>query len=293
MEINSDLAGRKSRPYDVELTARRTMNYAAGTLDPNPHYFNDELPGGIIAPPMLAASLTWHMTLYREAFWETRDFPPEIAVRQVHYSEWLQMHQPLRPGMHLTIQAEVAAVLPHRAGTHMVVRYDAKCAGQPVFTEYAGAMLRDVKCIGEARGKDVLVELERVSRQDAATWEKILHVHPLAAHLYDGCGDVHNPIHTSYAFAHAVGLPDPIVHGTATLAYAVREIVAMEADNDPSRVAAIRANFTGMVMPDSNIRIEMLAKQEEDDLTHCHFLVWNDEDKRAIRNASVSLRKTN
>ena len=35
MEVSSDLAGRKSRPYDIELTARRTTNYAAGTLDPN------------------------------------------------------------------------------------------------------------------------------------------------------------------------------------------------------------------------------------------------------------------
>lgn len=290
MEISSDLAGRKSRPYDVELTARRTTNYAAGTYDPNPHYFDDERDGGTIAPAMLAASLTWHMTLYREAFWETHDFPPDIAARQVHYSEYLQMHQPLRPGQHLTIQAEVAAVIPHRAGTHMIVRYEATSKGEPVFTEYAGAMLRDVRCTDAGKGKELASDLGRFSRQESCAWERTLHVDPLAAYVYDGCGDVHNPIHTSPAFAHMVGLPGPILHGTATLAYAVREIVATEADNDPSRVAAIRAHFTGMVMPDSDIRIEMLGKEAEGALTHCHFLVWNAEDKRAIRNACVTLK---
>ena len=291
MEVSTDLAGRRSTPYEVEITPRQSTNYAAGTLDPTPFYFDDERPGGAIAPPMLAASLSWHMTLYRDRFWKTDDFPADVAVRQVHYSEVLEIHQPMRPGQRLSITAQVAAVLPHRAGTHMVVRYDATCDGQPVFTEYSGAMLRDVKCVGEPKGKDAVQEMERVSRQDGPLWSKSLHVHPLASYLYDGCGDVHNPIHTSPAFAHAVGLPDPIVHGTATLAYAVREIVAAEADGDPTRVATIRANFTGMVLPDSQIRIELLGKQEDSSLTHCHFLVWNAEDKRAIRNACVSLKR--
>ncbi|MFM1920329.1 MAG: hypothetical protein RLZZ303_1963 [Candidatus Hydrogenedentota bacterium] len=290
MEVSSDLAGRKSRPYDIELTARRTTNYAAGTLDPNPRYFDDERPGGTIAPPMLAASLTWHMTLYREAFWETHDFPPDIAARQVHYSEHLILHQPMRPGQHLTIQAEVAAVIPHRAGTHLIVRYDATANGEPVFTEYAGAMLRDVRCTDGGKGKEPSAEGGRFGKREDQCWEKTLRVDPLAAYLYDGCGDVHNPIHTSPAFAHAVGLPGPILHGTATLAYAVREIVQTEAGDDPGRVAGIRAHFTGMVMPGTDIRIEMLGREEEAGLTHCHFLVWNAEDKRAIRNACVSLK---
>lgn len=290
MEISSALVGRKSAPYVIELDARRTMNFAAGTLDTNPAYFDDEQAGGVVAPAMLATALSWHMTQYRERYWDSEGFPPEIAARQVHYTEVLQMHQPLRPGQTLTLQAEVVAVLPHRAATHMIVRYEATADGAPVFTEYSGAMLRDVACVGEAKGKEFAQELERPPRQDAPDWEKVIPVHPLAAFFYDGCGDVHNPIHTSVAFAHAVGLPGAIVHGAATLAYALREIVEAEAGGDPTRVAEIRAHFTGMVMPGTDIRVSLTGKQRVGDLTHCHFLVWNAEEKRAIRNASVSLR---
>jgi acyl dehydratase len=286
MEVSNEIVGRRSRPYMVELDARRTMNFAAGTLDTNPAFFDDEREGGVIAPAMLATALSWDMVQHRERFWDSRDFPPEVAARQVHYTEVLQMHQPLRPGQSLAVQAEVVAMLPHRAGTHMIVRYEATANGEPVFTEYSGAMLRDVQLVGEGRGKEHVHELERPPRQDAPDWEKTIHVHPLAAYFYDG----HNPIHTSAAFAKAVSLPGAIVHGAATLAYAVREIVEAEAGGDPSRVAAIHAHFTGMVLPDTDIRITLSARHRVDDLTHCHFLVWNAENKRAIRNACVSLR---
>jgi len=290
MEISSRLVGRRSSTYDIELTHRCCTNYAAAVLERNARYFDDTAPEGIIAPPMLATALTWHMTQYREAFWSTQDFPPEIAVRQVHYSEHLVLHEPLRPGQHLSIHAEVVSVIPHRAGTHMIVRYEATAAGQPIFTEYAGAMLRDVACTDAGLGKEYAGESGRFGRQEDAAWESTLPVHPLAAYFYDGCGDVHNPIHTSLQFSQMVGLPGPILHGAATLAYAVREVVAREAGDEPARVAAIRANFTGMVLPGSTIRIEMLGREKTGDLTHCHFLVWNEEGKRAIRNASITLK---
>jgi acyl dehydratase len=292
MEISSSFAGRRSRPHEVEISARRAMNYAAGVGDPNPFYFDDERPEGIIAHPMLPVSLSWHMTVHRDEFWEADDFPPEVAARQVHYSEVLELHRPVRAGETVRVEAEVAAVIPHRAGTIMLVRYEGTSAGEPVFTEHAGAMLRDVKCSDGGAGKDLSGLSERFSTGGAGPkWATTLHIDPLAAHLYDGCGDVFNPIHTSPAFAHAVGLPGPILHGTATLAMAMREIVNREADGDPRRVAAIRAHFTGMVGLDTDIRIEMLGTQEDGDLHHHHFLVWNAEQKRAIRNACVSVRQ--
>ncbi|MBI1320756.1 MAG: hypothetical protein GC168_17670 [Candidatus Hydrogenedens sp.] len=292
MEMTSVYVGRRSKPYDVEVSARRLMNYAAGVYDPNPHYFDDERPGGIMAHPMLPVSLTWHMTLYRDRFWDAEDFPAEIAARQVHYSETLELHRPIRADETIRIEAEVAAVIPHRAGTHIVVRYTGTSQGEPVFTEYAGAMIRDVMCTDGGKGKECVPQADRFSTGGAGPkWETTLHIDPLAAHVYDGCGDVHNPIHTSAAFAHAVGLPAPILHGTSTLAMAMREIVNREADGDPARVACIRAHFTGMVGLDTDIRIELSGTEETADLHHHHFLVWNAEGKRAIRNACVSIRK--
>ena len=42
-----------------------------------------------------------------------------------------------------------------------------------------------------------------------------------AAHVYTECARIWNPIHTDVAYARAAGLPDIILHGTATLALSV------------------------------------------------------------------------
>jgi acyl dehydratase len=48
------------------------------------------------------------------------------------------------------------------------------------------------------------------------------------------------------------GLSAPILHGSATLALAVSEVVQHDLDGDPARVAEIAVRFTGMVpMPSS------------------------------------------
>ena len=289
MEITSTYVGRRSRPYTIELTSRRTMNFAAGLLDDNPHYFDDEHEGGIVAHPMLAVALSWHMVAERAQFWDAEDFPPDIAARQVHYTEAIEWHRPMRPGDTLTLQAEVVAVIPHRAGAHMVVRYEATRDGEPVFTEHSGAILREVKCTDDGKGKDSVPHFDRFPKPDEPLWEKTLHVGPLAAHLYDGAGEIHNPIHTSVAFARGVGLPDIILHGTATLGYAVREILEREGAGDPERLAGLRCNFTGMVLLDTDINIQVLGKEEKDSRIDYHFLVLNQDGQRAIRNACVSL----
>jgi hypothetical protein len=48
-------------------------------------------------------------------------------------------------------------------------------------------------------------------------------------YVYDGCTNIYFPIHTSVGFARMVGLPDIILQGTATLAYAARELADREA----------------------------------------------------------------
>jgi len=64
----------------------------------------------------------------------------EVLVTQVHHTENLEFHRPLRPGDRLTVKGHVAAILPHRAGTRVVIRFAALDeAHEPVFTEHIGA----------------------------------------------------------------------------------------------------------------------------------------------------------
>ncbi|HPO16342.1 MAG TPA: MaoC/PaaZ C-terminal domain-containing protein [Candidatus Hydrogenedentes bacterium] len=291
MEVASHYVGRRCTPLDIEITPRMGMNFAAGTGDLNPCYFDDERPGGIIAPPMLATALTWRISSRLTEFWESGDFPAEVIARQVHFSEILQWHKPVRPGERLRLEGITKAILPHRGGTHLILEYQAwDTANELVFTEYTGALLRGVRCSDGGKGGDTLPPAPVPPTAPELLWENVLHIGPMESHIYDGCADIHFPIHSSPAFAHAVGLPSIIYQGTATLSLALREIVNMEAGRDPERLCGAGNIFAGMVRMNSDIRVQALAKTKSAGTTCVHFAVLNMEGKHAIKNAWALIR---
>jgi acyl dehydratase len=80
------------------------------------------------------------------------------------------------------------------------------------------------------------------------------------AHVYTECSRIWNPIHTDARTAERAGLPGIILHGTATLAMAVTEVVRHDAEGQPGRVRRIGARFVGMVPMPSEIQIRVFPR---------------------------------
>lgn len=263
MKINSSFSGTKLKDYHTVVTPRAVMNYAAAVEDPNPAYFDDTGGRTIIAHPMFAAALTWPVQENILDYITDTAFPKDILRTRVHYTEHLEFHRPVLPGDELDIKSVIAAVMPHRAGTVIVVRHDASDkAGSPVFTEHIGGMLRGVECTGGAGGTDAIPQVPSNGYDGPPMAGRTIHVDRLRPYIYDGCTNIHFPIHTSSAFAHMVGLPDIILQGTAAMAFAVSVIVNTEAGGDPRRIGEIYCRFTGMVVPPEDININLLCKRE-------------------------------
>jgi acyl dehydratase len=283
MELSSDLVGTALKPYSREITWRETMNYAAAVGDDNPRYFDDERDRGIVAPPLFSVAVTWPIL---ERIWEFIDsdrFPPEVLFTQVHHTEHLVFHRPLRPGDHLTVQGKIAAILPHRAGTRVVICFEAlDREGQRVFTEHTGALMRGVSCTGGGQGQEALPAIPSAPKEDRVLWETALAIDPLQPFLYDGCTNIFFPIHTSRSFARQVGLPGIILQGTATLALAARELLNREGGKDPGRLRTFSGRFSGMVLPGTPIRVRLVGKTPRPDGTDLHFVVHNAEGQQAI-----------
>ncbi|MBN2311948.1 MAG: hypothetical protein JXR94_23420, partial [Candidatus Hydrogenedentes bacterium] len=175
------------------------------------------------------------------------------------------------------------AIAPRRGGTLLAIRFDAVDeAGAPVFTEYVGAFLRRVRCAGEATGEENLPEVPSFEPDGSPLWEVPIHIDPLAAHVFDGCGGLHFPIHTSKRFARSVGLPRTILQGTATLSLAVRELTNRELDGDPNRLRSLACEFTGLVLPGTPITVRVLGREQTGDTGRLFFDVLNAEEKKAI-----------
>ncbi len=277
MKIDPSFVGTPLREYKMIVDWRWTMNYAAAVDDNNPIYFDDEGGEKIIAPPMYAVAVTWPIS---ERVWEYIDdatFPKEVIKTQVHYTEHLEFHRPIRPGERLTVKGRVAAIMPHRAGTVIVIRFDARDdAGKEVFTEHIGAMMRGVECSGEGRGAADIPSVPAVKETEGPLWESAIRIDRMRPFIYDGCTNIYFPIHTSVGFARSVGLPDIILQGTATLAYAVRELINKEAGGDPRKLRSLSCRFTDMVIPGGNIRVRLGAKSTEEKGHELFFSVIND-----------------
>lgn len=274
MKLDTSLAGTSLKDYTTHITWRRTMNYAAAVGDNNPVYFDDEREGGIVAPPMFAVAVTWPISERLWEYVESERLPKEVLATQVHYTEHLVFHRSVRAGDRLTIKGSLAAVRPHRAGSLVTIRYRAVDErGELVFTEYMGGLLRGVGCCGEAKIAEALPVIPSYEGDGTNIWETPIFVDPLAPFVYDGCTNIFFPIHTSVAFAHKVGLPGIILQGTATLAYAVREIVDREADRNPEALRSVACRFTGMVVPASEIRVCLLDRRSDEDGMDLFFSV--------------------
>jgi acyl dehydratase len=222
---------------------------------------------------------------------ESKEFPREIILTQVHYTEHLRCHRPVKPGDKVTIKGAIAAILPHKSGTHVIIRFDALDAGgKPVFTEHIGAMMRGVRCADGGKGGEQVPEVPRQPDSPVVLWESISAIEPLAPFIYDGCTNIHFPIHTSVKFARQVGLPGIIHQGTATLAVAVRDILNKESGGDSTRMESVCCRFTGMVLPGSDIRIRLVGKNPAPRGTDLFFTVLNSEEKRAISDGCIRLK---
>lgn len=290
MEVSSRFVGTALKPMETQVTRRQMMNYAAALEDDNPRYFDDERPEGITAHPMLCVALTWPVSERIWEYIETPDFPKEILMTQVHYSEHLRIHRPIRPDDILTVRGRVAAILPRKAGTLMVLRYDVKDReGDAVFTEHIGGMMRGVRCLDAGAGGELLPHIPVYQGTSPPLWEATTPVTRTAPFIYDGCTNICFPIHTSVKFARQVGLPDIIYQGTATLALGVREMINREAEGDPGRVRSISCRFTGMVIPGRDIRVQFLGRQSEGDADHLFFEILNAEGKKAVSDGIVTL----
>ena len=87
-----------------------------------------------------------------------------------------------------------------------------------------------------------------------------------------------------------MGLPGIILQGTATLAFAAREIVNREAAGDPARLESLSCRFSGMVRPGTTIRIRLVGRSAGKKGNDLFFDVTTEEGQPVLRNGWASVR---
>lgn len=257
MPLPSSIVGSSTDAHVAEIDARWIMAYAAGIEDINGSYLDTAQPRrAIVAHPLFPVCVEWPVVLDARRLAADDVLTRDERVRGVHATHDVRIHRLVRPGDVLSTTATVEAVERRRPGAYEVLRLDTIDAdGLPVATTRMGTLFLGVDVDGADLTAEDPCPTRPGSTEPAATAHRDLGRG--AAHIYTECARIWNPIHTDVAVAQAAGLPDIILHGTATLAMAVTAIVDHVAGRQPTRVRRIQGRFGSMVRLPSTIEIRI------------------------------------
>ena len=256
MPVHTSAVGKVLDVNHVDMTARKALAYAAGIDDTSTHVFDDARECGIIAPPQFCVSLEWPVVSGDLAY---EAFQMEVAekVRGVHVTQDSIFHKPIRPGMKLKTVGTVTGVRQARAGAHTTIKLETveRDSGERLVTSWTTRIIRSVDIVGGEASTEPAPPLPAVSGTEQARQSFL--IPRQMPHIYSECADIWNPIHTERAVALAAGLPDIILHGTATWALAGREVIRAHCDGDPGRLKRLFGRFSAMVIPGKEIEISL------------------------------------
>jgi len=285
--INSDDVGTMTVSKTTLLDSRTTMAYASSINDANPRYFDDLSEKGLMVHPAIAFSLQW-----ASRFRPDQKIDPRVAAFGVHASTDLRIYRPFRAGEAVTTQGKLIQKRQISPGVYNIEKYSmVSSSGELIAELYYNGITRG----GKLEGADAIVENEPELPQIEAfesepIWRREILVGLHAGQQYTECAQIYNPIHTEPSVAKAAGLPDIILHGSATKAMALMTVVDECLGGDAERVTRLTGQLRGMVLMDSSIAIECLAHETVGDEVRLAFRVLNDKGEPAISNGVVCAR---
>jgi acyl dehydratase len=233
------------------------MAYAAILADLNPRYM--DTTKAIVGHPVFPVCLEWPAILATRALAGSRGLTDSESAMGVHAAHDLHLYRPIRADETLRTNATVVDVQGIRPGAASVMRLDTWDEhNELVCQTYQTSIYRGVEVIGD--GNSIAMPTPSLPAQATAfnlAKTVTIAVDGGLAHSYSECAHIWNPIHTDKAVALAAGLPDIILHGTATLALAISALVDHCLGGDPDRVTRLGGRFAAMVLMPSDIELEI------------------------------------
>jgi acyl dehydratase len=291
MRIPASAVGVRVGPREQQIDARWPMAYAAALGESAPEYFDTTRPGGIRTHPLFPVCYEWPLALDIRA----KALSDDVAVRGVHATHRLILHRAPRPGDRLSTTATVAGLERRAPGAYMLLRMETVDAnGRPVTTTDYGSLYRGVDCDstslsprGRGQGEGLSGEGRQGEGASSEAWSAEVSIAPTLAHVYTECARIWNPIHTDRAVALAAGLPDIILHGTATLALAVSQTLLHHERGVPAVAREVGCRFGAMVRLPSRLTVRGGRPEPTAEGTVIRFEALAEDGRPAVRDGYI------
>lgn len=257
MTVPSRIVGQHVGSSDNVADERWLMSYAAGIGDHNARYLDTGATQPIVAHPLFPVCLEWPAIVGSQRALAELGLGHDPAPNVVHATHHLEIGRLICPGERMRTDVTIAGVESRRSGVLITLALDTvDAAGQLVARSQQGMLYFGETVVGEECPVHLPIPDVQATWTDASVvTQRDVAFDRLAAHVYTECARIWNPIHTSRAVALAAGLPDIILHGSATLAHAVTAIVDERCGGDPHVLRSVAGRFRAPVLLPSTVTI--------------------------------------
>ncbi|MHA1675267.1 MAG: hypothetical protein ACTSYI_16775 [Promethearchaeota archaeon] len=280
----------------IKIEARSLQNFAAAIGDANDIYYNDALPEGISSHPCYPITTTWPLFEKMMPSLIQAGLSPQAINKLVHYSENLIHHNPITPKMRLKFSGKIIGITSHKKGIQMHFKLGATRRGTLIFEDYTSIFFRGI----DIDYPDIILEkvsnpaVETLKRNDLQPIHTLdLRFSKIFPYIYDGCTNIVFSIHTSNAFAQKVGLPGPIVQGSASFSKCISEIMKILKIENPHQIQQIAGQFGAFILPEEELHLNIFklpqSTQSADHLD-IGFTLANSSGKLAIKNGYLKIK---
>ena len=285
MPMSSSTVGKTTKRFRHVAEKRWLMSYAAGVGENYADYY--DTTKDLSVHPVFSVCPEWPVILDVGRVEGSESMTAEEARSGVHATHDVLIQRPIRPDEPLYTTATITTVEQRKAGAFQMMRLDTRDEeSNLVVSTHQGSLSRGVSVVGGDKSIESARVLPEIPAGIQDGRQFTIPVSADAAHVYTECARIHNPIHTDRAVAIAAGLPDIILHGTATLAFVVSCLVNNLFDGNARRVKRYACRFSAMVLMPGTITLEVNGLSD----SHVWFAAYNTAGESAIRGGYMEVR---
>ena len=280
--LDPSIIGRIYEGPTEIVDPKKTMAYAKATNETNPRYY--ELDENSLAIPVLFP-VTMVAAPLKEMM--TDDTLNLDFSRMVHGEQEVLYFRPLRPWDKIKTTLELESIDVKESGDILWAKTSGRTEDAIVFELRASMFFRKPK--KESRSVKPRMKKEPLEKQIIIA--KQMHVTSDQSMRYAAASGDYNPIHLDKDLALAVGLPDIILHGLCTMAFAIQAVVDTLADGDPTKVKGVKTRFSKPVFMDDTLTTEGWLLEETETSKIIGFETKNEVGERVLKFGSIELLK--
>lgn len=204
-------------------------------------------------------------------------------ARMVHGEHEILYYRPLKVRDEITTSVTLEAIDTKPSGEILWAKASGHAKKELVFEMRAGLFFRAPKKDRESPK----AKTDRV-KHDIILSKKMI-VAPDQSRRYAAASGDKNPIHLDKDFAKFVGLPDIILHGLCTMAFATQAITDKLADGDPKKVKKVKCRFSKPVLMGDTLTTEGWLLSEDETIRTIGFETKNQVGDRILTKGEAEL----